>query len=330
MAERNRRLFSVKDELVKKSQEAALAAIQIFNNPLITFKSESFIVLMNIAWTYLLHAYYRDKGIDYRYYEKAGKRKKYATTKHGAHKHWELERCLEEKTCPLEHPVKENLKFLIGIRHEIEHQMTSRIDNYISAKFQACCLNYNETIKRHFGKGNGLDKTVPIALQLFGFGENQINQLKNLNGVPKNMVDFVTDFEDDLDEKNDPRYSYRVIYVRDNVNHEGQADIAYRFIDEKSTDGKEIHNVMIRKVTKKKLSETEVVDAIRKSGFPKFNRTAHLNFWKIRWATASARNKDGTAKRYGELIMNNLWMWYEDSWLPEVIQYCEENGAKFA
>ncbi|HAT8989627.1 TPA: DUF3644 domain-containing protein, partial [Legionella pneumophila] len=54
--QRKRSVFSIKNELIKKSQEAALAAIQLYNNPLITFKSESFIVLMNIAWTYLLHA----------------------------------------------------------------------------------------------------------------------------------------------------------------------------------------------------------------------------------------------------------------------------------
>jgi type I restriction enzyme S subunit len=34
-----------------------------------TFKSEIFIVVMNIAWTYLLHAYYRKHHIEYRYFE---------------------------------------------------------------------------------------------------------------------------------------------------------------------------------------------------------------------------------------------------------------------
>ena len=54
---RVRRAFSVSGELLTKSREAASAAVQIFNSPLITFKSEIFIVLMNIAWTYLLHAH---------------------------------------------------------------------------------------------------------------------------------------------------------------------------------------------------------------------------------------------------------------------------------
>jgi hypothetical protein len=34
---RVRRVFSVKEELLKKSREAALAAVQIFNNPNVTF-----------------------------------------------------------------------------------------------------------------------------------------------------------------------------------------------------------------------------------------------------------------------------------------------------
>ncbi len=69
---RNRRVHSVSDELIHKSREAALAAVQIFNNPQITFKSEMFIVLMNIAWTYMLHAFYRKHGVEYRYFEQKG------------------------------------------------------------------------------------------------------------------------------------------------------------------------------------------------------------------------------------------------------------------
>ncbi len=46
-----------KAELIKKSQESALAAVQIFNSPTIAFKSKTYTVLMITAWTYLLHAY---------------------------------------------------------------------------------------------------------------------------------------------------------------------------------------------------------------------------------------------------------------------------------
>src|SRR3982751_2622111 len=106
---------------------------------------------MNIAWTYLLHGYYREQGVEYRYYKQNKQRRRFDTTAHGAYKYWELERCLNEKQTPIDKNTSNNLRFLIGLRHEIEHQMTSRIDDLLSARFQACCLNYNEYLKKFFG-----------------------------------------------------------------------------------------------------------------------------------------------------------------------------------
>src|SRR5271156_1387507 len=91
---RHRRIFSVRHELIVKSRGAALAAVQIFNNPQVTFKSEIFIVLMNIAGTYLLHACNRKQGIECRCFEERGNHRRFDHTKSGAYKYWELERCL--------------------------------------------------------------------------------------------------------------------------------------------------------------------------------------------------------------------------------------------
>jgi hypothetical protein len=102
MARRRRRVFSITRELLSQSQDAALTAVQVFNNPLVRFKSETFIVLMTVAWTYLLHAHYRSKKIEYRYFETRKKRRHYTRTKEGAFKYWELSRCLSEKRCPLD------------------------------------------------------------------------------------------------------------------------------------------------------------------------------------------------------------------------------------
>ena len=104
----------VKKELIEKSREAAMNAVQSFNNPLTTFKTETFIVLMVIAWTYLLHAYYRSKKIEYRYYEKSSKRRKFDRDCKGRFRYWELNKCLRVEACPLDDPTKKNLLFLIG------------------------------------------------------------------------------------------------------------------------------------------------------------------------------------------------------------------------
>jgi len=162
-----RRIGSIKDELISKSKEAALSAVKIFNDPLIKFKSETFIVLMIIAWTYLLHAYYRSKGSEYRYFQKHGKRRFFDKTKKGAYKYWELERCLNEKRSPVDKNTANNLKFLIGLRHEIEHQMTLSLDDFLSGRYQACILNYNHYLKKLFGGRHSLDEHLSYSLQFF-------------------------------------------------------------------------------------------------------------------------------------------------------------------
>lgn len=129
-----------------------LAAVQIYNNPQITFKTESFIALTVIGWTYLLHAYFKSRGINYRYYHVIGKKKKYLKTKYGAYKHRELEQCLTEAICPLDCNTITNLRFLIGIRHEIEHQMTDKIDEFLSEKLQTCALNFDYSFCKLFRK----------------------------------------------------------------------------------------------------------------------------------------------------------------------------------
>lgn len=58
--------------LLDKSREAMLAAVTIYNNPLVTFKSELFMVNAEIAWTYLFHSYYAKNKINY-YYRKQNK-----------------------------------------------------------------------------------------------------------------------------------------------------------------------------------------------------------------------------------------------------------------
>ena len=62
-----KKVGSIKLELLQKSREAMLSAVEIYNNPNIQFKSETFTVLAIIAWTYLYHAYYKSKNINYHY-----------------------------------------------------------------------------------------------------------------------------------------------------------------------------------------------------------------------------------------------------------------------
>jgi len=223
---RIRRVGSIKQELLRKSREAALAAVQIFNNPNITFKSEIYIVLMHIAWIYLFHAYYKNKGVEYRHYKKKNVRKRYDRTKHGAYKYWELERCLNDEKNPVDKDTANNLRFLIELRNEIEHQMTTHIDDFLSARFQATCLNYNYYIKELFGKGYGIDKYLSFSLQFSSLSEEQVSMLQNRKDLPTHIVGFIKEFDGALSAKefNSTRFAYRVLFVPKTANRKGQAD----------------------------------------------------------------------------------------------------------
>jgi uncharacterized protein DUF3644 len=215
---RARRVKSVATELVKKAREAMLAAVQIFNNPQIEFKSELFIVTNTIAWTYLLHAHYRKKKVEYRT-RRAGKHR-FQRTRHGAVHHWGLEECLECDKCPLDDIVKKNLLFLLGIRHEIEHQMTRRIDDQLSAKFQASALNFNTAIKDLFGKRFSLDAEQAFSIQFAGIVEDTARNLLGQADLPQHIRSFIGQFETALtqEEYDDPRFSYRVAFIRKTSN----------------------------------------------------------------------------------------------------------------
>lgn len=321
---RIRRAFSVSGELLTKSREAALAAVQIFNSPLITFKSEIFIVLMNVAWTYLLHAHYRKQRIEYRYFKQKKNKRIFDKTACGAQKHWELERCLNTDDSPVDKDTANNLRFLIGIRHEIEHQMTSRLDSSLSAKFQACCLNYNEYVKKLFGDKFGIDQYLAFSLQFSSISREQANGLPSVDQMPSHIKAFVSGFEGDLSEEefNNPRFAYRLFFVAKTANHKGQADEVIEFVKPGSPLAADVNKsyVIIKDTERQKHLPKGIVEAMKQEGYPNFSIHAHT----VLWQQMDARN---AAKGFGVQIQIT-WYWY-DNWLEEVRKYCLANAEKY-
>lgn len=321
---RNRKLWSLKEELLDKSRESMLCAVSIFNNPNIHFKSESFIVLSNIAWMYLLHAHYRKEKIEYRYFKQLGKIRRFEKTKKGAFKYWELERCLDEKKCPIDNITKQNLKFLIGLRHEIEHQMTTKIDEYLSARFQSCCLNYNSYIKQLFGNDYGIDQHLSFSLQFSTIKDEHATQLRKFTDLPENIAAYINDFDESVseDDFNDIKYSYRVLYVPKSVNKKGQADKVIEFIPANSPEAQGLNKeyVLIKEKEKKKHLPKTIVKAMQEKGYKKFNMYEHTLLWK----NLDAKNPQ---KNYG-INVENAWYWY-DNWIEEVEKHCKDKGKNY-
>lgn len=308
------------DERLIKAREAMLCAVQNFNSGGLYFRAEVFIVLSVIAWTYLLHYWFNQQGIDFRY-KKDGVVQR---TREGADRYWELAHCIRHARCPLSPAEKANLEFLLGIRHEIEHRMTDRIDDTIGAKLQACCLNFNQQIKNLFGERYSLDSRLDVALQFASLSTAQTEQLKGRTELPPHVASFVEQFEDRLgdDVVKDSSYRYKVALIPITANRASAADEAVTLVAAGSDEANEAAKIVLKEVNRRRYNATEVVNKMRNLGFGKFSVHHHTQLWKSLNARAPGKNY-GTDGDY-----KGTWVWY-DHWVDRVKAHCEENRKKF-
>lgn len=304
------------DELLVKAREAMIAAVHTFNSAGLHFRAELFIVTSIIAWTYLLHAYYKREGVDYRY-KKGGVVQK---TPSGADKYWELGQCLAHGKCPLDKGVINNLNFLTEIRHEIEHRSTNRIDDALSAKLQACCINFNDAIKQLFGKEFALEKRLPIALQFVTFDGAQRAGLVGAE-LPPHIATAMDNFQDALteDEQSDPKFRYRVAFVPKVSGKASKSDLAVEFIKPGSPEAEAVERVLLKEVERPKFRPSEIVAKVKAAGYPAFSMHDH---------TLLARQLDARTpgKGFGVMIAGT-WYWYEH-WFDKVLEKLAEGWTR--
>ncbi len=271
-----------------------------------------------IAWTYLHHAFFRREGIDYRYFHNVNGVREARKTANGAETHWDLGRCLRVNKCPLDKDAKDNLEFLIELRHEIEHRSTSRVDEAVSAKLQACCINFNEALVRLFDPQYGLEKRLPLALQFATFSSDQRATLKRSRDLPRHIATMMDAFHDRLttEEQSDPHFAYHVAFVPRVVNRPGSADEAIEFVRPGSDEAIEINRVLLKEVEKSKFRPGQIVTIMKKEGYRWFNIQAHTDWWH-------SLNAKDPAKGYGTLLSDGQWYWYQ-TWLNRVREHCEQ------
>jgi hypothetical protein len=308
------------DELLIKAREAMIAAVHTFNSGGLTFRAEVFITTAMIAWTYLAHAWLKREGVDYRY-RQAGAVK---TLKSGAEAYWDLTKCLKHPNLPISTGARRNLEFLIEIRHEIEHRSTSRIDDALGAKLQACCLNFNGAIREWFGAQYGLERRLPLALQFVTFDAAQRANLKKAADLPPAIASTMDAFHAKLSDEElaDPAFSYRVAFVPKVGSKASKADLAIEFLKPDSEEAKAISQVLLKEVDKARYTASQVVELMHNEGFPRFGMGDHTKLWQ----SLGAKDPPNGFGRQGDY--KNTWVWF-DSWVARVRAHCQENADRY-
>lgn len=300
-------LNALDDERLIRAREAMILAVQVFNGPGYKFKTELFAVLANIAWTYLLHEFYDRKKVPI--VDADGRSLL-------------LSNMVERHDCPLSPGIKNNLRAMKIIRDEVEHLLLKRSDKRWATLFQACCLNFESTLKKHFGEQLSLQRELAFALQFARMDLAQAVDIQNAD-IPADIAALDARLVQGMTEADiqDLEYQFRVIYTLDSAT-KGTAH--FQFFQPGSAEGKEIHNVL----TKYKIADDayphkpgKVTQLVKEKTGKNFTSNNHAQAWRY----LKARPKSGAAqpgntnKEYCIYHAAHKDYTYSDKWVDRLV-----------
>lgn len=260
---------------LEASIDSALLAVEVYNKPRTTFRSEAFIALMIMAWTRLLHAFFNSTIGDRYYYKKKNGRYELVD---GERKSWELNTCIK-KYGKLSEPVEMNLQFFISLRNKIEHRHIDKreVDALIFGECQALLYNYESTLMELFGQQYALNESLVYSLQ-FSHLRTPTQEKANKAALSKDLADvvsFVEKYRNSLDDEvyNSQEYSIKLIQIP-KISNTSRADAAIEFVkwDELNDEDKAAYDqvavivkdkkVKIEAANVKRLKPGEVVQKV--------------------------------------------------------------------
>lgn len=254
------------DERLVRAREAMIMAVHTFNSPNLHFKTELFSVLVTIAWTYLLHYYFLDRG--YSIHKKNGQTV-------------ELRKMIYWDKCPITKAMRQNLEAVIDIRNEVEHRLLKNSDLQLYSIFQATCLNFDKVLRAEFGEDTSLTNEMTFSLQ---FSKPNIQDLSTLGeyDIPEYMQALDARLRSDKTEEElaDLEYQFRIIYTLDSSS---KSKAHFHFVNPDSQEAEEIKNILVKRQPSDELYPFRVKDVIRevknRTG-KKFTQSDHTICWK--------------------------------------------------
>ncbi|KXV28834.1 hypothetical protein AD936_19215 [Gluconobacter japonicus] len=231
------------------------------------FKSEVFSMLINVAWTYLLHEYYERKNV--KIMNKDGRTLL-------------LSQMIDRQDCPLPKGVKDNIRSLKILRDDVEHKLLGRADLRWLGLFQACCLNFDKAICDLFGSRLTLAHDLSFAIQ---FSKMNFEQLATLNRyeIPAHIDAVDARLTEGMTEaqRTDLEYQFRVVYTLDAVS---KSRANFQFVLPESAEGKEIRNVLVQHKLADHLyphKPGDIISIIQQKTGKTFTQRNHTQAWRM-------------------------------------------------
>ncbi len=217
--------------ILDSSINAALLAVEVYNKPRTTFRSQAYIVLMIIAWTRLFHAHF-NKTIGNKYYFKLNNGRYDVID--GQRKAWDLKTCID-KYGRLKEPIKENLLFFIKLRNKIEHRhvSTREVDVKIFGECQSLLYNYETLLIHLFGEENALNESLVFSLQFAHMRHDpQIDANRSmLSYEVREILSYIDNYRTNLREDvfQSQEFSIKLLQIP-KISNTKRGDLAVEFV----------------------------------------------------------------------------------------------------
>lgn len=217
--------------LVARSREAALTALRVYNDPAAGFRTETFAMLMIVAWNTLMQAICERDDLEYFESEDDGEvvliegRPKAIGTRELA----ELVVGGDGFAA-----LRANLDYWLGLRNLVAHRYLPELDLLVAPEAQALLLNYETRLAIEFGEEAALGDRLSVPLHLDGFRSSahrkSLAQLQSK--LPADVNDYLSRHRQEQPEeiRRDAAYSLRVFLVAVAANRAGTADMTATFV----------------------------------------------------------------------------------------------------
>jgi len=278
------------DTLIDKARESALLGVQVYNNPLISFRTPGYIVHMTIAYTALFHAIFERNGTGYYYKNNDGTDKVIDGDKYA----WDITECIKQYFGGRVSDEAENLKFFVLLRNKIEHRFIPALDLAFSGKCQALLFNFEELLVNEFGHYFALGQNLVLALQFSVYSAEQQRALRKVQASEYETIRKYAEAYDAMlpDEiTQSMKYSFRAFLIPKIGNHASSSDIAIEYVkyDPNNPEDMEKYERQIALLKEKviqvadqgKLRVKDVVKQVKENTGLHFTTSYHTNAWKL-------------------------------------------------
>lgn len=194
-------------QLLDRSQEAFLLALELYNKPTIRYRTEGFCFFFTNAWELLLKAKLVDsiKKESSIYYKKERNKKRRSLS---------LRDCLKKVITSEKDPIRMNIEDIAEIRDAATHLIISELESVYSGLFQAGVLNYIDLTNQWFSIAIA-DKCSPAMMSLVS-DIKSIDPIKIGKNYGSDILKFIESEVERLEkhekEINDNKYRIPIEY----------------------------------------------------------------------------------------------------------------------